>query len=103
MTGYEHLWALACVVCCLLGYALRAGTHRCTQPDREDIRAYLDAQLGLEELEIADRRMRAQMLKAGRTSVPHPNAGAPARISSIHVVRSVQGSRRSERPESKEK
>lgn len=66
-----------------LGY--RVGAR--IKPDREEIRAYLDAQLSSEEFEAAERRTRAQMHRAGRTSLPNPTAGTPVRISSIQITR----------------
>jgi hypothetical protein len=76
---------LGCVV--TAAYYLGYIVGRRVKPDPEDIRVYLDSQLGSEELERAERSHRAQMLRAGRTSVPNPNAGRPARVSSIHVTR----------------
>jgi hypothetical protein len=66
-----------------LGYVM----GKRVRPDPEAVRVYLDSQLGSEELERAERSHRAHMLRAGRTSVPNPNAGRPARVSSIHVTR----------------
>ena len=67
----------------LLGY--RVGKR--IIPSREDIHEYLDAQLAVEELDAAERRMRVQMHMAGRDTAPNPRAGQPVRISDIQITR----------------
>ena len=78
--------AVCLAVMVLAAYRLghRAGSR--ITPDPEDIRAYLDAQLAVEELDRAERDMRVKMLKADRTAVPNSRAGQPVRITSIHIT-----------------
>ncbi|ABD58467.1 hypothetical protein PBI_THOTH_54 [Mycobacterium phage Thoth] len=86
----------ACFITAMLSgssmYLLAWRIHR--KPlTREEMRDYMERYVHREEAELAERRLQAQLYNARRRAVPHPDAGAPVRITRVHVARKGRGER----------
>jgi len=56
----------------------------------EDLREELDRRLRFEEIEAAERKLKAKLVASRRRSVPRPNTGV-ARVSKISVTTRKEG------------
>lgn len=70
-----------------LGYLLAWRVHGKSQPTVDEVAAYMERKVAMEEMEAQEHRLRTIALRANRTAMPNPNSGPPARISRMAVTR----------------
>ena len=70
-----------------LGYLLAWRVHGKRQPTVDDVNAYMERRVAMEEMEAQEHRLRTIALRANRTAMPNVNSGPPARVSRMNVAR----------------
>lgn len=65
-------------------YLLAWRVHGRSQPPTVDeIAAYMERKVAMEQMELQEHRLRTIALRANRIAMPHPNSGPPARVTRI--------------------
>lgn len=64
--------------------------HPINRLSLEDLREELDRRLRFEEIEAAERKLKAKLVASRRRSVPRPNTGV-ARVSKINITTCKEG------------
>lgn len=68
-------------------YLLAWQVHGRSQPPTVDeIAAYMERKVAMEEMELQEHRLRTIALRANRIVMPHPNSGPPARVTRITMA-----------------
>lgn len=70
-----------------LGYLLAWRVHGKRQPTVDEVSAYMERKVAMDEMEAQEHRLRTIALRANRIAMPNPNSGPPARISRMAVTR----------------
>lgn len=71
-----------------LGYLLAWRIHRRSQPPTiDEISAYMERKLAMDEMEAQEHRLRTIALRANRRTMPNPQSGPPARVTRMAVTR----------------
>lgn len=70
-----------------LGYLLAWRVHSKRQPPTVDeIAAYMDRKVTMDEMEAQEHRLRTIALRSQRNAMPNVNSGPPARVTRMNVA-----------------
>ncbi len=78
---------IAAVVSGFVGFLLAWFIRPEPSPSIDDIAEYMNAVVSVEEADARERRLRRQMFDADRKSLPNPESGSPARVTTMRLRR----------------
>ena len=73
------------MICGSVMYLVAWRLHGAQHMSTEDIVAYMDRKVTMEEMEAQEHRLRTIALRANRLAMPNLNSGPPARVSRMTV------------------